>query len=93
MALDDLLANSQANTASRILISGMQTLKDVEDAFAKLRSKADSVIADRKSPFASTGFDGDMDLWGRFSTELERVVDEVLDHVAQLGVIRHYRGQ
>ena len=44
-ALDDLLADGQANAVARVLRSRMQALEDNKNIFRVLRRNADSVIA------------------------------------------------
>ena len=55
VALDDFLADRQADAGAGILVAGVQALEDQEDAFGVLRVDADAVVADGEEPCVGAG--------------------------------------
>ena len=53
VALDDLLADRQADAGARVLVPAVQALEDDEDALEVLRVDADAVVAHREDPLAA----------------------------------------
>src|SRR5919198_6218146 len=52
VALDDLLADRQADPGARVLVATVQPLKQVEHTLAVFGSDADAIIADGAQPAA-----------------------------------------
>ena len=92
MALDNLLAQRQANTGPRILHPGVQTLKEDKDTLGILRLDAYTVVAHRKPPCVLVAFGTDVDGRWRCSSKFDGVAYEVLEYLEQLcRVSRHGR--
>src|SRR5687767_2352591 len=94
MALDDFLANGQADAGAGKLAPRMQPLEQTKNPVKVLRIDADPVVLDRKQPLRSGILDGaDMDLRDGVAVILDRVADEVLKQLNQLRFIRQNAGE
>ena len=62
MALDDPLADGQADAGARVMLAGVEALKELEDALEILRLDADALVPDREYPALRLPADADMDL-------------------------------
>src|SRR5512137_3150919 len=93
VALDNALAERQAYAGSKIAPAGVQPLKDVEDAVEILRLNPDAIVPDGEKPILLPFLDANMDFWRPFTSELNRVADEVLKHLRHLGGINAQSGK
>src|SRR5580658_10975101 len=88
MRLDDLLAVGETYPVSFVLFVGMQPLEDVKDSLEVRRADPDSVVGNGKSPTLGDLLRADLDAWPRaFPSELDRVDDEVLKHLADFDLV------
>src|SRR6267378_7242348 len=81
VALGHLLADREPDAGSRVFAHRMQALEQHEDAVEVLRLDADAVIGDADVPLARFLHRADMDAGHLLAAELERVADEVLEHL------------
>src|ERR1035437_9994628 len=93
MAIDDLLADRQADAGARIPSASVQALEDLENAFEILRIDADAVVLHPEDPAPLLGPGADMDLQGLLTVELQGVADEVLEELHELSGIHGEGGQ
>src|SRR6266511_1196581 len=84
VALDDLLADGEANPGARVLGAGVQPLEDDEDPVQELRIDADPVVLHREQPLVAPRNRGHVDRGSLAGpAELDRVPDEVLEGLRQ----------
>ncbi len=85
MALDDFLAERQADAGARILVSPVKPLEHLKDPLEVFRVDPDPVVEDAKRPVAIlvVGRDTDDRSIAR-SPELDRVANQVLKHLGEL---------
>ena len=76
VALDDLFTQCQANAGARILTSGVQALKDLEDTRRILWGDTKAVVAYSDPPHAIAMLDPNMDGWGLVAPEFKRVTED-----------------
>src|SRR5262245_33851197 len=90
MTFDDFAADGQADAGAGILLLGMESLKDDEDAIEVLGLDTNPVVVDVEDPFigrhiegrgvpARLAFGGNLDERRGGVAELERVGDEILE--------------
>src|SRR6267378_7332782 len=87
VALRDFLADGEPDAGSRVLAHRMQALEEHEDALEVLRLDADAVVGDADVPLARLLDRADMDAGHLLAAELERVADEVLEHLGELPLV------
>src|SRR3990172_2597332 len=86
MALDDLLADGEADAGARVLGARVQPPEDDEDPFPVLRVDADPVVAHREEPLLLARQAGDVDRGSLVGpAELDGVSDEILEHLREAG--------
>ena len=93
MPLDNLLANSQADAGSRIVLAGVQPLEDLEDPLIILRVNANAVVAHREDPAPLRSLGADMNLRGLLAMELKGVANQVLKKLSDLAGVHRESGQ
>ena len=90
VALDDLLADGQADARAGILGPGVQPLEDDEDALEVFGLHADAVVLHREYPMALVTAHADVDSRRLLAAEFDGVADEVLEQLRQLGGVRFH---
>lgn len=93
VALDDFLAQCQANTRARVAAARVQTLENDKNPFSILWGNAHAIIAHRKHPGAIAMLGPDMDDRRLRAAEFQRVAEEVLEYLEQLCRVSHDRRQ
>ena len=93
MPLDDPLAYRQPDPRPSILLTSVQTLENHKNPLGILRIDTDPVVFHTKHPFIFVASRTDVDNRSRIATELERIGNLVLKHLAQLGSITGNGGQ
>src|SRR4030042_3745098 len=93
VSLHEALAECQADACARILVSGVQCLKDDEDAFVVLGVYANAVVPNGEDPLVVLSFGADVNNGRRLSSELDGVAHQVLQDLHELGFIRDHGGQ
>ena len=89
MALDDLLADRQANARARVVGPAMEALEDDKDALPVLRVDANPIVPHRKAPRLALPRGRDVHTGRLRPTELEGVAQEILEELGELrGVAR-----
>src|SRR6266568_2722364 len=84
VALDDLLADGEADAGAGVLGAGVQPLEDDEDPVHVLRIDADPIVPDGEQPFLAVGSGRDVDRRSHCGpAELDRVPDQVLEHLRE----------
>src|SRR5262245_9677714 len=78
VALDDLLADRQADAGAGVLAAAVQALEHLEQPPGLARVNADAVIPHGELPVPVHPPRGNVDAGGRLPAKLERVGDEVL---------------
>src|SRR4030042_3687850 len=73
VSLHDALAECQADACARILVSGVQCLKDDEDAFIVLGVHANAVVPAGADPLVVLSFGADVHSRRRRASELDGV--------------------
>src|ERR1051325_12250593 len=81
--LDDSLADCQPDPCSGISLPGMQALEDPKNPLVVFAVNTDTVVLDRKNVESTLTFSRDHDMWGRFAPVLNRIGDQVLEHLLQ----------
>src|SRR5690348_16864656 len=90
--LDDLLYHGQAYSGTRIGRLVVQPLENHEYPFGVFRLDAYSIVAEREQPELPVPADRDGDPGRLVRAELQRVVDQVLEHGGkQRGLAQHHR--
>src|SRR5437868_91030 len=94
MPFDDLLADRQADTRSRVISPCVQPLEQGEDPFLVLRLDADAVIANTERPRTEVACGRNVHLrcFVR-AVELDPVGDQVLKQLAELSRIALHHWQ
>src|SRR5262249_20631605 len=88
MAVDHLLAYREADPGTGVFIPGMQPLEHHEDTLEVLLLDADTVVGDRKTPFAFQVLEADVDAHRLvLLPELDRVADQILEELRELRVV------
>ncbi len=93
VALHDSFADREPHAGSRIVLPGMESLKDGEDSIGELGIESDTVVPDGEGPKPVIPIGGDMDLRRYLPTELDGVGDQILEQLGQLGRIGLHYGQ
>src|ERR1044071_2564595 len=93
MALDDLLADREADAGAGVFPHRVQPLEDHEDALEVLRLDADAVVGDGDLPRIALVLGADVDARYAGAAELERVADQVLEQLRELHVVHALGGQ
>jgi hypothetical protein len=90
--LDDLLADRESNPRAGILTMRVQPLKDLKQLAHLLWINANAIVLDGKPP-VTIFLDGrDMNPGRRCTTKLERVADQILQHLGKThGITLHRR--
>src|SRR5258708_22950002 len=88
MAFHDFLADRQPNSCPGIMFARVQPLKDPENTLEVLRVDTEAIIADAKDPASILPLGGNADLGLDFPAELERVADQLLEHLHDLRRLR-----
>ena len=89
MPFDDFLTDRQADTRSGIFSARVESLEDDENAIGKLRVDADAVVANFDLPFSADVFGSDVHDRRLVTVEFDRVADEVLKQLRELGGVAH----
>src|ERR1035437_893477 len=87
VALDDSLADCQADAAARIFLPRVQTTEYHEYLLSVLGRNADPVVAYEQSPLSVATLGAKLDPRRFLAMELHRVADEVLVELAHLKAI------
>src|SRR5918992_302554 len=87
VALDHLLADRKPNAGTRVFALVVQPLEHHEDALEVLRLDADAVVAHRKLVAFAPVLDRDVNARHVLRAELERIADEVLEHLRELDLV------
>ena len=87
VALDDPLADRQADAAARVLVAAVQALEDAEDALGVARVDPDAVVGHPEQPGVALALGGHLDARRVFGPELDPVADQVLEQLAQLALV------
>src|SRR5437899_7504305 len=93
VALDDLLADGEADASSRVLSAGVQPLEQSKNPLLVLRLDADPIVSHAKCRGAMVPRGGDLHE-RRFTraVELDAVGDQVLKQLAELSrIAAHHR--
>src|ERR1700722_17033745 len=93
MALHDSFGNSEANSGAFIFIPAVQTLEHLEDASGAFHFHANAVVLYREVPPAAAGLSANRDLRCPVRVELDCIVDQVLEYLAELNFVGHHSGQ
>src|SRR3954453_13534431 len=93
VSLHDSLADRQAAPRARVLLLGVQPLEDHEDPPRVARVEPDPVIADREHPLLALASGGEVDVGRALAPELDRVADQVLEELADLGAVAPHGGE
>src|SRR5205807_392337 len=86
--LDDLLADCQANAVARIFRARVQPMENREDAGLALWGYAYTIVDDTEAPVPARGFGEDRDHRWLLLAEFDRVSDQVLKYLLQVGTVR-----
>src|ERR1051326_1129662 len=73
VALDNFLAEGQADAGARIVLAAVQALEDDEDAVEVFLFDADAVVPDGQVPVAAVARDAEMNLRRFAAAELDGV--------------------
>src|SRR5579862_3374262 len=92
IAVDNALADRQTNASSGNVLS-VQPLEDAENLLVIFRVDTEAVVRHRKAPEAVSPFRRYMNPRRASAAILERVADEVLKELDEMGLITGYRGQ
>jgi len=87
---DNLFADRQPDPRASILLPVVKPLKDDEDALGVLRRDANAVVPYGKDPPTAITAGRDMHAGRLVTPEFDRVSDQVLEQLTQLGGISHY---
>src|SRR6185503_2655446 len=88
MTLDDPLADGEADAAARVFVPAVQPLEYGEDPGGVFGLDPDSVVRDREDPVSLvTGRRYVDSRHGAGGDELDRVRDEVLEQLRELGLV------
>src|SRR4051794_19366031 len=92
VVLPDALADGPPAGRARVVAAPVQAVERLEDLLRVLRVHADAVVADGEAhqPVAALGAHGDARL---LLGELDRVADEVLEHLAKVCRVAGHTGQ
>src|SRR5262245_234281 len=93
MPLDNLLADREAHSGAGILLPGVKTLKQNEDALEVFRVDANAIIPYVKNPVTIFPVGANMNFGPSLAAELNGVTDKVLKKLAQLDAISLHRRQ
>jgi hypothetical protein len=94
VAFDDFLGDRQADPAALVFAPAVQALKHLEDALRILLLDADPVVRDREYHLAVLGDRVDPDVRRPvLGMELERIAEEVLQHLPKLDLVGEHRRQ
>jgi hypothetical protein len=85
MALDDSLADGQADSGAGIGFARMKPLKNLEDTWKILGIDPDAVVPHPEHPAARLGSRSNPEFRGPLTTELDGVSDKVLEELNDLG--------
>src|SRR5690242_2237677 len=89
---DNALADGKPYSGARDLIA-MQTPEKPEDPFRMWRINPDAVVLHGKDPLRLSLFGAEMNARRLLSPVLQRVADQVLEHLHQLGPRQEYSWQ
>ena len=92
MTLDDPFANRQAHACSGIFVPRMQPLENFKNPREMLWLNADTVVADRKQPFAVPLVRTHMDARRRLPMKFDGVANEILEYLRQLDEVAPHGG-
>src|SRR6185295_3578461 len=84
VALDDLLADGEADAGAGVLLTGVQALKQHEYFLEVLGLDADPVVPDEEVTFLAVRLGADLDLDGRRAAILDGVAHQVLKQLREL---------
>src|SRR5687768_5634100 len=84
VALDDLLADREADAGAVIVAAAVQPLEQDEDALEVFSRDADAVVADPETAHLAVGFGRDVDAHRVLAPELQRIAEQVLEQLQQL---------
>src|SRR6185437_12306579 len=90
---DDLLAQRQADPRAWIRFARVQALEDDKDALGILSVEADAVVRNGEQILRTVPLRADTHQRRRVATELDRVADQVLKDLAQLGWVAQQHRQ
>jgi hypothetical protein len=91
MTLDNLFTNRQANASPGEFTTGMQSLKNDENALSKLWVHANPLIPDRKNPISLLSLRRNVDARWVFATKLQGVAQQILQDLSELGPVGTHR--
>src|SRR4051812_6203831 len=92
VVLDDPLAYRQADSRARIAAAAVQAMERLEDLARVLRVHPDAVVGHREAHHAVVALGGHRHVRIPFG-ELDRVADEVLEHLTKVRRIAGHTGQ
>jgi hypothetical protein len=75
MPLDDFFANGKADTCARVLLPGVEPLKDHKDALGIFRVDADAIVSHREPPHFSISLASHVDFRRPLALVFDRVAD------------------
>src|SRR4029450_13144413 len=79
VALDDLLADREADPGPGVLVASVEALEGREDALGVLEVDPDAVVAHAEDPLGVLALHADPHLGHGLAAELDRVADQVLE--------------
>ena len=92
VAFDDALADGQADAGAGVFCA-VEALEDCEDVAGVLGIDAEAIVGNGKNPVPA-GFAGrEVDARGIIAVIFDRVRDEILQQLAEVGLINHDLGQ
>ena len=89
---NDFLADGQPDAVARIFGAGVQAVENDEDVLGMLGGYADAVVGDGEYPIGPSLLRRDVNDGSFGATKLDRVSNQVLEHLLQLGTVGHQRG-
>src|SRR5882757_10579209 len=89
MPLDDLLGDRQSNSAAVKFPALMQALEHLKYPLTELGVDSDAVIRHRKSPHTVFPFCRDVDPRRAIGAKLDRIADQVLDHLPEFQFVAY----
>lgn len=93
MSFHDLSASREAETGTGKIVPIMQSPKSHEDLISGFGSDPDAVVLNGKDMFSFLTDGRNVDMRCLVSAELDRVADEVLEELADLGRVRSDFGE
>src|SRR4051794_20490286 len=87
VAVHYALADGEADAGALVFLARVEALEDLEDAVRVARLDPDPVVADREAPPGALLLRVDLDARWLRATELQRVGQEVLEHLSQLRLV------